>query len=83
MEIEKRMESLYRSLLRFADKGRLIVFSKVVAGMEKLQAVKTFIVLLFLAQSDKVSLWQEESFSEIYITLREAQPIGDQAAGII
>lgn len=83
MEIEKQMEKLYRSLLHFADKGRLTVFSKVVAGLEKLEAVKTFIVLLFLAQSGKVSLWQEENFSEIYITLSEAPPIGGQGTGII
>lgn len=83
MEIEKEMEKLYRSLLQFADKGKLIVFSKVVVGLEKLSAVKTFIVLLFLAQSGKVSLWQEESLSEIYITLREAQPIGTEGTGII
>jgi len=83
MEVEKKMETLYRSLLRFADKGRLIVFSKVVAGMEKLETVKTFIVLLFLAQAGKVSLWQEENFSEIYVTLREVPPIGGQGAGII
>ncbi|MDH5437484.1 MAG: hypothetical protein OEX76_01120 [Candidatus Bathyarchaeota archaeon] len=83
MEIEKQMEKLYRSLLRFADKERLVVFSKIVAELEKLEAVKTFIVLLFLAQSDKVSLWQEENFSEIYITLCEVQPIGGQGTGII
>jgi len=83
MEIEKEMERLYRSLLGFADKGKLIVFSKVVAGLEKLRAVKTFIVLLFLAQSGKVSLWQEESLSEVYITLCEVQSIGGEGTGII
>jgi len=83
MEIEKEMEKMYRSLLLFADKGRLIAFSKVVVGLEKLKAVKTFMVLLFLAQLGKVNLWQEENFSEIYITLREVPPIGGQAAGII
>jgi chromatin segregation and condensation protein Rec8/ScpA/Scc1 (kleisin family) len=83
MEVEKQMEKLHRSLLRFADRGRLIVFSKVVAGLEKLEAVKTFIVLLFLAQTGKVSLWQEENFSAIYITLREGPSIGGQGAGII
>jgi len=83
MEIEKEMERLYRSLLGLAEKGRLVVFSKVVAGLEKLRAVKTFIVLLFLAQTGKVSLWQEENFSEIYITLSEVTPIGGEGAGII
>ncbi|NIU81498.1 hypothetical protein GWN63_04555 [Candidatus Bathyarchaeota archaeon] len=83
MEVEKQMERLYRSLLRLTDKGRLIIFSKVVSGMEKLETVKTFIVLLFLAQAGKVTLWQEENFSEIYVTLREVPSIGGQGAGII
>lgn len=76
MEIEKMMEKLYSSILRFADEGRLITFSKFIVGMKKLEAVKIFITLLFLAQTGKVSLWQEEeNFSEIYITLREGPPI--------
>ena len=75
MEIEKMMEKLYSSILRFADEGRLITFSKFIVGMKKLEAVKIFITLLFLAQTGKASLWQEEGFSEIYITLREGPPI--------
>jgi len=60
---------LYGFLHRLATGGKIVVFSKVVAGVEKLEAVKTFIVLLFLAQKGKVSLWQEENFGELYITL--------------
>jgi len=77
MEIEKMMDKLYSSILRFAGKGRLTIFSKFMAGMKKLEAVKTFITLLFLAQTGRVSLWQEEDFSEIYITLREGPSIGE------
>ncbi len=75
MEIEKMMEKLYDSILRFAGEGKLITFSKFTAGMKKLEAIKTFITLLFLAQTGKASLWQEEDFSDIYITLREGPPI--------
>jgi chromatin segregation and condensation protein Rec8/ScpA/Scc1 (kleisin family) len=75
MEIEKLMEKLYDSILQFAGEGRLTTFSKFMAGMKKLEAVKIFITLLFLAQTGKVSLWQEEDFSDIYITLREGPPI--------
>jgi chromatin segregation and condensation protein Rec8/ScpA/Scc1 (kleisin family) len=75
MEIEKLMEKLYSSILQFAGEGRLITFSRFMAGMKKLEAVKTFITLLFLAQTGKVSLWQEEDFCDIYITLREGPPI--------
>jgi len=69
MEIEKQMDRLRRFLQKLAEKGKLISFSRVVAGLEKLEAVKTFITLLFLAQRGEVSLWQEEELGEIYITL--------------
>jgi segregation and condensation protein A len=75
MEIEKMMKELYSSIIRFAGKGRLVIFSKFVAGMKKMEAVKTFITLLFLAQTGKVSLWQEKDFGDIYITLREGPPL--------
>ena len=60
MEVEERMEKLYGFLRQLASEARLIIFAKVVAGLEKLEAIKTFIVLLFLAQRGKVGLWQEE-----------------------
>lgn len=83
MEIEKRMENLYHFILQHADENRLIIFSKVIAGLEKLEAIKTFIVLLFLAQTGKVSLWQDENLSEIYITPAEGQAIGSPRTEVI
>lgn len=82
MEIEEKMKKLYRFLLQLAQEGRLIIFSKVIAGLEKLEAIKTFLTLLFLAQKGKVSLWQEEDLNEIYITLTEGPAIGEQEAKI-
>jgi len=76
MEIEKQMNKLYRFLLQLAGEAKLTSFSKVIAGLEKLEAIKTFITLLFLAQRGEVSLWQEEDFGEIYITLAGAPAIG-------
>jgi len=83
MEIEERMEKLYGVLRRLATGGKFVVFSKVVAGIGKLEAVKTFIVLLFLAQKGKVSLWQEENFGELYITLLGGPTIDGKGTGII
>jgi chromatin segregation and condensation protein Rec8/ScpA/Scc1 (kleisin family) len=40
-----------------------------VKGSERLEAIRTFIILLFLAQRCKVGLWQDLELSEIYITL--------------
>jgi len=68
MEIEKQMDKLYHTLLRHAKEG-IVPFSKVIWELDKLEAIKTFIVLLFLAQKGDVALWQNESLSDIYITL--------------
>jgi len=73
MEIEQQMEKLFGVLARLARKDKLILFSKVVAGLKRLEAVKTFIVLLFLAQRGDISLWQDEDLTEIYVTISEKQ----------
>lgn len=77
VEIEERMKGLYELLLRLVERGELILFSKVTAGLERLEAIKTFIILLFLAQRGQVSLWQEDELGEIYVTL----PGGSAVAG--
>jgi segregation and condensation protein A len=69
MAIEERMEVLYDSLVERAREGSPIRFSVFVSGLERLEAIKTFIILLFLAQRGKVLLWQDEEFGEIYVTL--------------
>lgn len=82
MEIEKQMDRLYQTLLQYASKGKLVLFSKVIVGLDKLEAIKTFIVLLFLAQKGDISLWQDESLSDIYITV--SAPTGEKASvGIV
>ncbi len=68
MEIEKEIKDLYRKIVLIAEKDELVTFSKLVSGLEKLEKIKTFIILLFMAQKRKVSLWQEEDFEEIYIS---------------
>jgi len=83
MEIEERMENLYGSLCQLVNEAKLIVFSKVVAGLGRLEAVKTFIILLFLAQKGKVSLWQEEDFGELYITVTGGPAVGGKGTGIV
>lgn len=71
MEIEKQMEQFYHYLCKRVKKGGLIAFSELVAGLERLEAIRRFILLLFLAQRGKISLWQEVDFGEIHIALKE------------
>lgn len=82
MEIEKQMDKLYQKMARLATQGKFVIFSKIIAGLERLEAIKTFIVLLFLAQKGDISLWQNEDSMEIYIVLKggsvenEKPPVG-------
>ena len=69
LQIEDYMKTLYMQLCQLVGTGELISFSKLVAGLEKMEAVKTFIILLFLAQRGKIGLWQEEEIDELYITV--------------
>jgi len=49
----------------------LIEFSTLVKGVGRLEAIRTFILLLFLAQEGRINLWQNEETEEIYITVGE------------
>ena len=83
LEIDKRMRIIYAQLCQLAREGELIGFSKLVAGLEKLEAVKTFIILLFLAQRGKIGLWQEEDIEELYITVTGDPAFEGRGTGII
>ena len=69
LEIEDHMKILYDQLYQIVSTGELLAFSKLVSGLENIEAVKTFIILLFLAQGGKIGLWQEEEMEELYITV--------------
>lgn len=69
MEIELQMDRLYNSLTEMVKGVGIIQFSTLIKGMARLEAIRTFILLLFLAQEEKVSLWQDEETEEIYITV--------------
>jgi chromatin segregation and condensation protein Rec8/ScpA/Scc1 (kleisin family) len=83
MEIENQMGKLQRLLLRLSKESIPVPFSKVVAGLKKLEAIKTFIVLLFLAQKGDVNLWQDPELNEIYITLGGGPTFERPAVGIV
>jgi chromatin segregation and condensation protein Rec8/ScpA/Scc1 (kleisin family) len=69
LQIEDHMKTLYEQLCQLVGAGELISFSKLTMGLERIEVVKTFIILLFLAQGGKVGLWQEEEIEELYITV--------------
>jgi chromatin segregation and condensation protein Rec8/ScpA/Scc1 (kleisin family) len=68
-EIELQMEKLYALLCEKVKGVGIIEFSGLTKGFTRLEGIRTFILLLFLAQDGKVSLWQNEETEELYIAV--------------
>jgi chromatin segregation and condensation protein Rec8/ScpA/Scc1 (kleisin family) len=68
-ELEVQMEKLYELLCEKVKGAGIIEFSTLVRGSGRIEAVRMFILLLFLAQDGKVSLWQNEETEELYIAV--------------
>jgi len=69
IEIEDRIEEMYQKILQFAKEEKMIPLSKLTLGLRKLEVIRAFILVLFIACRGKIQLWQEEEFGEIYISL--------------
>lgn len=79
-EIELQMQKLYDLLCEKVKGTGLIEFSSLAKGMKRLEAVQMFILLLFLAQDGKVSLWQNEETEEMYIAVGNLNLAGSKKA---
>jgi chromatin segregation and condensation protein Rec8/ScpA/Scc1 (kleisin family) len=71
MEIELQMERLYASLSERVKGAGIVEFSTLIKGVRRLEAIRIFILLLFLAQEGRINLWQNEETEEVYITVGE------------
>jgi len=72
--IEKNIEIFYATLLRKAGPEATLSFLQLTKGSTLLDAVRTFIMLLFLVMQNKVSLSQKEDRGDIFISLPEVAP---------
>ena len=77
-ELETQMAKLYERLHEMVKGSGIIDFSTLTKGNKRMEAIRTFIILLFLAQEGKVSLWQNEETEELYITIGEMNNAGNQ-----
>lgn len=71
LEIESRADNLFEEIefrLRASSEMRL---TELIDGLDFLETVRIFMMLLFLAQRMKIGLEQSEDEIEIYITLKE------------
>jgi len=77
-EIELQLDKLYDLLCERVKGAGIIEFSALTKEMKRLEAIQTFILLLFLAQNGKVHLWQNEETEELYIAVGKLSFAGDQ-----
>lgn len=73
IELEEQMEKLLKKMQALIDEGKVITLTKLVLGLDKLDQIRNFIILLFLAQKNRVILWQEENSDEVFITINGGQ----------
>jgi chromatin segregation and condensation protein Rec8/ScpA/Scc1 (kleisin family) len=71
LEIESRADDLLEELRWRYDRGGEIRLIQLVAGQEWAEVVRIFMMLLFLAQSMKIDLLQDEEELDIVITVTE------------
>jgi chromatin segregation and condensation protein Rec8/ScpA/Scc1 (kleisin family) len=77
-EIELQLDKLYDLLCEKVKGAGIIEFSALTKEMTRLEAIQTFILLLFLAQNGKVNLWQNEETEELYIAVGKLNLAGGQ-----
>jgi chromatin segregation and condensation protein Rec8/ScpA/Scc1 (kleisin family) len=68
-ELEIQMDKLYERLVEMVKGQGIIDFNTLIKGMARLDAVRTFILILFLASEGLIGLWQNEETEEIYIAV--------------
>jgi len=77
-EIELQMDKLYDLLCEKVKGTGIIEFTALAKGMSRIEAIRMFILLLFLAQDGRVSLWQHEETEEMYIAVGNLNLAGKQ-----
>ncbi|TRO50375.1 hypothetical protein E2P71_10740 [Candidatus Bathyarchaeota archaeon] len=79
-ELDLQMEQFYKLLCEKVKGAGIIEFSTLMKGVDRIEGVRKFILLLFLAQEGKVSLWQNEETEELYIAVGKLKDAKDERA---
>jgi segregation and condensation protein A len=68
-ELENEVDKLYSLLMERTGGQGIIDFTTLIKGKTRIEALRMFIYLLFLAQDGMVNLWQNEETEELYIAV--------------
>lgn len=76
VDVQGEVEKLYQKIVRLAKDEKYILFSRLTYGQKKLEKLKMFFLILFMACNGMIKLWQNEEFSEIFLSVSEDANIG-------
>jgi segregation and condensation protein A len=68
-ELELQVDKLYEILIEKTGGQGIVDFTTLTKGATRIEALRMFIYLLFLAQDGLVNLWQNEETEELYIAV--------------
>jgi len=68
-DFEALADQVYEKVIATKDSENLVLFSSLVNGGTREDTVDTLLPLLFLANQDKIAIWQDKSFGEIFISV--------------
>ncbi|MFA5572448.1 MAG: hypothetical protein WDA42_05020, partial [Candidatus Bathyarchaeia archaeon] len=68
-ELESEVDKLYSRLMEITGGQGIVDFTTLTKGATRIEVLRMFIYLLFLAQDGLVSLWQNEETEELYIAV--------------
>lgn len=72
--IEENLQNFYAEVIKLSVRGSPLSFWEMVKGKSLLEIVRVFIMLLFLANTKKILLTQENESADILIRLGEVSP---------
>lgn len=72
--IEENIENFYANLIKLSIRGLPLSFRDLIRGQPFLEAVRVFIMLLFLANQKKILLTQDEQATDLFVRLGEVSP---------
>jgi len=78
IDIDRKIEDMYDRILVLTATSEVIRFSTLVQGVTRQNAIRSFLLVLFLASRGSIQLWQDEDFGEMFIRLaQERAPTHD------
>lgn len=74
-DIESHLDETLSEIKNKADSQGFLVFSRLVESKKPFEIINYFLACLFLANKEKINLWQDEFFGEIFISIQKQQII--------